>query len=153
MKLKKCDLENTAQRYVFINVTDLRQIEIGLIETYLKDIEEIGWLEWRVGILMCCVRKALNGAVMCIQRAGHLWVEMKGHGDARQRELKIVHILQPRVGQSQLWWTVLFFLPPSASSSFLTSALEKLNHCPEQEGCCNRLQSVAQSKWYLRLQV
>lgn len=45
MKLKKCDLENTTQRYVFINVTDLRQIEIGLIETYLKDIEEIGWLE------------------------------------------------------------------------------------------------------------
>lgn len=36
------DLENTTQRYIFINITDLRQIEIGLFKIYLKDIKEIG---------------------------------------------------------------------------------------------------------------
>lgn len=41
-----------------------------------------------------------------------------------------------------------FFPSSSAAASFLTGALEKLNHCPEQEGCCNR-PSVSQSEWYL----
>ena len=46
---------------------------------------------------MCCVHKALMGTALYIQRAGPFWVEISGYEDARQRELKIVQALQPRV--------------------------------------------------------
>ena len=60
-EVNKCDLQNTSQRNAFINITDPEQIGRGLAKVHLKDTEEMGCLEWRVGILMCCVCKALMG--------------------------------------------------------------------------------------------
>ena len=44
-EVNKCDLQNPAQRNVFIHIADPKQIDIGLAEIYLKDAEEMGWLE------------------------------------------------------------------------------------------------------------
>lgn len=56
MEDKLCDLENTARRCVLISISDLRksdarQMEIDLTKMYWEDVEEIGCLELRVGML------------------------------------------------------------------------------------------------------